>query len=230
MAAAVESAADGLAALSVSEHKAAAAAHAPFYARRIELFEKFHARQQAGVEAARAAAVPIKIVLPDGSVKEGIKGVTTPLDVAAGISKSLAKKVVVAKVDGARVWDAFRPLEADCALQLLSFDDADGRETFWHSSAHVLGEALELEFGVDLTIGPALEEGFYYDCYMGDRVRFLVFFLLVGGERDAGGGAFSVCGAAPPHHHLTPSLLPGYAHADNHRQHHPLLHATPPPT
>lgn len=183
-----DSAADGVAALAVSDHKAAAAAHAPFYARRIELFEKFHARQQAQVEAARAAAVPIKIVLPDGSVKEGIKGVTTPLDVALGISKSLAKKVVVAKVDGAQAWDAFRPLEADCALQLLSFDDADGRETFWHSSAHVLGEALELEFGVDLTIGPALEEGFYYDCYMGDRVRgFGVFFWRSGrSERGAG--------------------------------------------
>jgi threonyl-tRNA synthetase len=171
---AVESAADGVAALAVQDHKAAALARAPFYARRIELFEQFHARQQASVEAARAAAVPIKIVLPDGAVKEGIKGATTPLEVAAGISKSLAKKVVVAKVDGA-VWDAFRPLEGDCALQLLSFDDPDGRETFWHSSAHVLGEALELEFGVDLTIGPALEEGFYYDCYMGDRVR-LGFF------------------------------------------------------
>jgi threonyl-tRNA synthetase len=108
------------------------------------------------------------------------------LDVAAGISKSLAKKVVVAKVDGAHVWDAFRPLEGDCALQLLSFDDPDGRETFWHSSAHVLGEALELEFGVDLTIGPALEEGFYYDCYMGDRVRsfsFAVFIRFARGRR-----------------------------------------------
>lgn len=187
MATAVESATDGVAALAVNDHKAAAAARAPFYARRIELFEKFHARQQAEVEKARAAAVPIKIVLPDGAVKEGIKGATTPLEVAAGISKSLAKKVVVAKVDGA-VWDAFRPLEGDCALQLLSFDDPDGRETFWHSSAHVLGEALELEFGVDLTIGPALEEGFYYDCYMGDRVS-RIFFLFLFGFDEGGGGA-----------------------------------------
>jgi threonyl-tRNA synthetase len=173
---AVDGAADGVAALALGAHKAAAASHAPFYARRIELFEQFHARQQAAVEAARQAAVPIKIVLPDGSVKEGVKGVTTPLDVAAQISKALAKKVVVAKLDGAKIWDAFRPLEGDCALQLLSFADAEGRETFWHSSAHVLGEALELEFGVDLTIGPALEEGFYYDCYMGDRVRFFFSF------------------------------------------------------
>jgi hypothetical protein len=60
-------------------------------------------------------------------------------------------------------------------------------QTFWHSSAHVLGEALEMEFGVDLTIGPALEEGFYYDCYMGDKVRG--GGGLVGGDGGGGGGA-----------------------------------------
>ena len=99
----------------------------PYYQKRIELFEQFKARQDAQVEAARAAAAPIQIVLPDGAVKAGVKGATTPLDVANEISKGLAKKVVVAKVDGAS-WDAFRPLEGDCALQLLSFDDADGKE------------------------------------------------------------------------------------------------------
>ncbi|GBF99477.1 threonyl-tRNA synthetase [Raphidocelis subcapitata] len=148
-----------------------------FYAKRIELFEKFHARQDQIVEEARKAAVPIKVVLPDGAAKPAIKNATTPLDIAAEISKSLAKKVLVAKVDG-ELWDAFRPLEGDCALQLFTWDDLEGKETFWHSSAHVLGEALEMEFGVDLTIGPALEEGFYYDCYMGDRT-------LAEGERPA---------------------------------------------
>ncbi|KIZ00239.1 threonyl-tRNA synthetase [Monoraphidium neglectum] len=139
-----------------------------FYQKRIALFEQFYEREQQRVEEARKAAVPIKVVLPDGAIKEAIKGATTPLDVANEISKSLGKKVLVATVDG-EVWDAFRPLEADCALQLLTWDEPDGKETFWHSSAHVLGEALEMEFGVDLTIGPALEEGFYYDCYMGDK-------------------------------------------------------------
>jgi hypothetical protein len=98
-----------------------------FYKKRIELFEKFHARQDAQVEEARKAAVPIKVVLPDGAVKPAIKGATTPLDIAGEISKSLAKKVLVAKVDG-ELWDAFRPLEGDCALQLLSWDDVDGKE------------------------------------------------------------------------------------------------------
>jgi threonyl-tRNA synthetase len=77
--------------------------------------------------------VPIKVVLPDGSVKPGIKGATTPLDIANEISKSLAKKCVVAKVDG-ETWDLFRPLEGDCTLSLLNFDDPDGREvSYWPS-------------------------------------------------------------------------------------------------
>ena len=103
----------------------------PYYHKRIELFEQFHAREQAQIAAAKEANVPIKIVLPDGAVKEGIKNATTPLDVASQISKSLAKKVVVAKVDG-ELWDVFRPLEGDCALQLLSFDDTDGKEVRVH--------------------------------------------------------------------------------------------------
>lgn len=140
----------------------------PYYDKRVQRFEAFKARELKALEEAKAANVPIKVILPDGSVKAGVKGVTTPYDVANEISKSLAKKTVVAKVDE-QVWDLSRPLEGDCALQLLSFDDADGKDTFWHSSAHILGQALELEYGVDLTIGPSLDEGFYYDCYMGDR-------------------------------------------------------------
>ena len=234
------------------------------------------------------------------------------MEVANQISKGLAKKCVVAKVDGC-VWDLLRPLEGDCALQLLSFEDAEGKEvrrngtgrsrlsqgrlagrdgsiwaagqgrwpvacwvvrcwrrslrllliitahsraagvlacmllegaqlsspsrharslttagppaccppslalparpclhaqTFWHSSAHVLGQALELEFGADLTIGPALEEGFYYDCYLGDktlsdaekarltkRMQQVRAGLRAGGARRHGGrGGRAGCG------------------------------------
>lgn len=78
------------------------------------------------MEAARAANEPISVALPDGKQVAGVRGVTTPLDVANQLSKSLAKKVVVAKVDGAE-WDLFRPLRADCALQLLTFDDDLGK-------------------------------------------------------------------------------------------------------
>lgn len=99
----------------------------PYYQKRIELFEKYHQREEAAIEAAKAANVPMKVTLPDGATKDGIKGVTTPLDIANSISKSLAKKVVVAKVDG-EVWDLFRPLEGDCNISLHTFDDADGKE------------------------------------------------------------------------------------------------------
>ena len=99
----------------------------PYYKKRVELFEQFKARSAAELEAARAAAVPITISLPDGTVKKGVKLVTTPLDVAAEISKGLAAAAVVAKVNDA-VWDVFRPLEEDCTLKLCTFDDAEGRD------------------------------------------------------------------------------------------------------
>ncbi len=94
---------------------------------RIELFEQYQARAKAAVEEARAAAVPITVTLPDGSQKQGIKGATTPMDVAKEISSSLAKKVVVADVDG-KPWDLTRPLTGDCALKLYSFDDPEGKD------------------------------------------------------------------------------------------------------
>ena len=99
----------------------------PYYEKRITLFEQYHARELQKVEAAKAANEAIKVVLPDGKEKAGVKGVTTPYDIANEISKSLAKKCVVATVDGC-TWDLFRPLEDDCALALHSFDDAEGRE------------------------------------------------------------------------------------------------------
>jgi threonyl-tRNA synthetase len=67
------------------------------------------------------------------------------------------------------LWDLTRPLEGDCHLQLLKFDDKEGKMVFWHSSAHVLGECLECAYGGKLCIGPPTEEGFYYDAYMGDK-------------------------------------------------------------
>eukprot|EP01026_Neomeris_dumetosa_P069076 TRINITY_DN6808_c0_g2_i1.p1 TRINITY_DN6808_c0_g2~~TRINITY_DN6808_c0_g2_i1.p1 ORF type:complete len:773 (+),score=103.25 TRINITY_DN6808_c0_g2_i1:143-2320(+) len=140
----------------------------PYYQKRIELFEQYYARELEQVSKAKESGQEISVILPDGKEVKGVKGATTPLEIAEGISKSLAKKVVVAQVDG-EDWDLFRPLEGNCALKLFGFEDLEGQETYWHSSAHVLGQALELEFGVDLTIGPALEEGFYYDCYMGNR-------------------------------------------------------------
>lgn len=136
--------------------------------------------------------------MPDGKVKDGKAFETTPLDIAKGISKGLADSVVAAKLiyrepvaslqqcvaaDGEDdepeevdsgpgktvLWDMTRPLEGSCRLELLKFDDAEGQEVFWHSSSHILGQAMEREFGCHLTIGPALTTGFYYDGYFGNR-------------------------------------------------------------
>ncbi|KAK1303851.1 hypothetical protein QJS10_CPB11g00158 [Acorus calamus] len=106
----------------------------------------------------------IKITLPDGSVKEGKRGMTTPMDIAAQISKSLAANALISQVNGT-LWDMSRPLEGDCELKLFTFNDNEGRDTFWHSSAHILGQAIELEYGCKLCIGPCTTrgEGFYYD-------------------------------------------------------------------
>jgi threonyl-tRNA synthetase len=77
--------------------------------------------------------------LPDGAVKEGKKWITTPMDIAKEISSGLAASCLIAQVDGV-LWDMGRPLEGDCELKLFKFDSNEGRDTFWHSSAHILGE------------------------------------------------------------------------------------------
>lgn len=104
----------------------------------------------------------IHVTLPDGSVREYEKA-STALDVAKSISEGLARNVLAAKVDG-QVIDATRPLEGDCALQLLTWNDTEGKSTMWHSSAHLMAEALEFHFpGIKLAIGPPVTNGFYYD-------------------------------------------------------------------
>ncbi len=110
----------------------------------------------------------IKITLPDGSVREYEKG-TTGLQIAASISEGLARNVLAAKVNG-QVWDATRAIEQDSTLQLLTWNDLEGKNTFWHSSAHLMAEALEALYpGIKFGIGPPIETGFYYDVDFGDH-------------------------------------------------------------
>jgi threonyl-tRNA synthetase len=110
----------------------------------------------------------IQISFPDGAVREYQSGVSA-MDVAKSISEGLARKVLAAKVNG-QVWDASREITTDASLQLLTWDDADGKNTFWHSSAHLMAEAVESLFpGVKFWVGPALDRGFYYDMDLGDR-------------------------------------------------------------
>ena len=110
----------------------------------------------------------ITITLPDGSQREYPSG-SSSLDVALSISEGLARNVLAAKVNG-KVQDANLPIEADATLQLLTWNDPEGKATFWHSSAHVLAEAVEALFpGTKFGIGPAIETGFYYDIDPGER-------------------------------------------------------------
>ena len=145
----------------------------------------------------QVAKPDITVTLPDGKQCPGQAYVTSPLDIATSISKGLAQAIVVASVKYSKryegvvkiidvatnpdeeeaeeadaeweTWDVARPLEGDCHLQLLKFDDPRGKEVFWHSSAHILGEALETTCGARLTHGPPTESGFFYDSYMGEN-------------------------------------------------------------
>ncbi|NVO20882.1 MAG: threonine--tRNA ligase [Bacteroidetes bacterium] len=110
----------------------------------------------------------INITLPDNSVRQYPEG-TTAMQVAISISEGLARNVLAAKVDG-HVWDSMRPITHDARLQLLTWNDQEGKSTMWHSSAHLMAEAIEALYpGVKFGIGPDIENGFYYDMDFGDR-------------------------------------------------------------
>jgi len=110
----------------------------------------------------------ISITLPDGSVRQYDKGITSA-QIALSISEGLSRNVLAAEVDG-QVWDASRPIEQDAHVKLLTWNDTSGKSTFWHSSAHLMAEALEALYpGTKFGIGPAIETGFYYDVDFGDR-------------------------------------------------------------
>jgi threonyl-tRNA synthetase len=111
----------------------------------------------------------MKITFPDGNVREYDNG-ATPLDIATSISEGLARNVLTATVNGEK-WDATRPIHSDADIKLHTWKDDEGKYAFWHSSAHLLAEALEALYpGVKLGIGPPIENGFYYDIDTGDHV------------------------------------------------------------
>jgi len=111
----------------------------------------------------------IKITFPDGSVREYEKG-TTALEIAQSISSRLAQEVLAASVND-ETWDLMRPINEDSTINLLKWDDDEGKHAYWHSSAHLMAEALqELYPGIKFGIGPAIENGFYYDVDPGEGV------------------------------------------------------------
>ncbi|HRX00945.1 MAG TPA: TGS domain-containing protein, partial [Cyclobacteriaceae bacterium] len=110
----------------------------------------------------------VKITLPDGSVKEFEKGVKG-IDVAKSISEGLARNAMSIEVNG-EIWDLSRSIDNDAAIKIFTWNDKGGKYAFWHSSAHLLAEALEALYpGVKFGIGPPIENGFYYDVDLGDR-------------------------------------------------------------
>ncbi|CAH1756924.1 12642_t:CDS:10 [Entrophospora sp. SA101] len=134
---------------------------------RIKLFEEW--KKEYDEEIKKKPRVPITITFPDGKTTQATAWETSPMDIAKGISKSLSERIVISKVDEV-LFDLLRPLENDCKLEFLDFDHDEGKMVFWHSSAHVLGEACERHYGCHLCIGPPLDDGFYYEMAIDKRV------------------------------------------------------------
>nr|KAF6279003.1 hypothetical protein mMyoMyo1_018762 [Myotis myotis] len=142
-----------------------------FIKERLALFEtlkKEHQLSRAPGGSQGSAGEAITVRVADGKTAEGEAWKTTPYQVAADISRELAESTVIAKVNG-ELWDLDRPLEGDSTLELLTFDSEEAQAVYWHSSAHVLGEAMELYYGGHLCYGPPIEDGFYYDMFIEDR-------------------------------------------------------------
>ncbi|KAF9385370.1 threonyl-tRNA synthetase [Podila verticillata] len=137
-----------------------------YVAHRIAMFDDL--KKKADEVDAAQPRVPISIAMPNGLIREGIAWETSPMDIAKAISKSLSERIVIAKVDKV-LWDLERPLVGSCQLELLDFEHEEGKAVFWHSSAHVLGEACEKHYGCHLCIGPPIEDGFYYEMAMKDE-------------------------------------------------------------
>lgn len=137
-----------------------------FIEHRLKIYEDLKKKQES--ERQDKPDVPITVTLPDGKKLPGVAGKTTPMDIALKISKGLADAAIVAKVNG-ELHDMNVPIDSDCSIELCKFDSPEGKHVFWHSSAHILGQAIEKLYGGLLCTGPALEEGFFYDSFMNER-------------------------------------------------------------
>ncbi|KAK6294382.1 hypothetical protein J4Q44_G00352120 [Coregonus suidteri] len=136
-----------------------------YISERMQLYEELKKESDALLARRAADSQPITVELPDGRRVEGQAWVTTPYQLACGISQGLADNAVISRVNG-DLWDMDRPLEKSCSLEILRFDNDDAQAVYWHSSAHILGEAMERFYGGCLCYGPPIENGFYYDMFL----------------------------------------------------------------
>lgn len=135
-----------------------------FFAERMALFDRLKKEQDEARE--KMERKDIEVTMPDGGKRKGVAWQTSPMDIAKEISKSLSERIIISKVNNA-LWDLERPLEESCTLEFFDFESPEGKRVFWHSSAHVLGEAAERHYGCHLCIGPPTDEGFFYEMGMG---------------------------------------------------------------
>uniref|UniRef100_A0A674ATU9 threonine--tRNA ligase n=1 Tax=Salmo trutta TaxID=8032 RepID=A0A674ATU9_SALTR len=136
-----------------------------YISERMQLYEELKMESDALLARRAADSQPITVELPDGRRMEGQAWVTTPYQLACGISQGLADNAVISRVNG-DLWDLDRPLEKSCSLEILRFDNDDAQAVYWHSSAHILGETMERFYGGCLCYGPPIENGFYYDMFL----------------------------------------------------------------
>eukprot|EP00371_Babesia_bovis_P002093 XP_001610740.1 threonyl-tRNA synthetase [Babesia bovis T2Bo] len=162
-----------------------------FIKSRLAIFEELYNRQQKRIDECEKVDIIINLEIPDKHVEPitGKSWLTCPADLLKHLSKSESQGIIVAEIrpstklvehvadiegdgeytDEWLMWDLYRPLECDCTVRFHTFESPKGQHVFWHSSAHLLGSALETLYGAYITIGPALSQGFYYDCYLGNN-------------------------------------------------------------
>ncbi|MES1904292.1 MAG: hypothetical protein MHPSP_000069 [Paramarteilia canceri] len=131
------------------------------------MFEELYKEQQKKfLEKQKLLSKPISVTLPDGKIISAKSFFDSPVTLLKSINnKKLAKEAIISKVNG-KLWDLEKPLETDCSLEILDFTDPEAQKVFWHSSAHVMGEALEQFYGCHLCFGPPIENGFFYDMFV----------------------------------------------------------------
>ena len=141
-----------------------------YIVQRNDLFRELKQRYEEELKERKKSEIQVIVDIGQGKERNGLEAKaweTSPGTLLRHLEKAVAAEVVVAKVDG-QLWDLSRPLEQDCRIEYVPFSSPEGRNVFWHSSAHVLGEACECQYHCHLSHGPPVTEGFFYDMRIGE--------------------------------------------------------------